>query len=98
MAKQNIYDDEVFFEHFKSLRAGEINFNDVIETPIITSMLPDLKGEKVLDIGCGMGQHAGQYARMGGGIGAGDGHFGNNACLRRQTQRSGQYQLPQACV
>ena len=65
MAKQNIYDDEVFFEHFKSLREDEINFNDVIETPIITSMLPDLKGKKVLDIGCGMGQHAGQYARMG---------------------------------
>ncbi len=65
MAKQNIYDDEVFFEHFKGLREDEINFNDVIETPIITAMLPDLNGKKVLDIGCGMGQHAKQYARMG---------------------------------
>lgn len=65
MAKQNIYDDEVFFEHFRTLREDEINFNDVIETPIITSMLPDLKGKKVLDIGCGMGQHARQYAQMG---------------------------------
>ena len=49
MAKQNIYDDEVFFEHFKGLREDEINFNDVIETPIITAMLPDLNGKKVLD-------------------------------------------------
>ena len=65
MAKQNIYDDEVFFEHFRTLREDEINFNDVIETPIIISMLPDLKGKKVLDIGCGMGQHARQYAQMG---------------------------------
>ncbi len=65
MAKQNIYDDEVFFEHFKGLREDEINFNDVIETPIITAMLPDLNGKKVLDIGCGMGQHAKQYAQMG---------------------------------
>lgn len=65
MAKQNIYDDEVFFEHFRTLREDEINFNDVIETPIITSMLPDLKGKKILDIGCGMGQHARQYAQMG---------------------------------
>ena len=65
MAKQNIYDNEVFFEHFKGLREEEINFNDVIETPIITAMLPDIKGKRVLDIGCGMGQHAMQYAKMG---------------------------------
>ena len=28
-------------------------------------MLPDLHGKKVLDIGCGMGQHARQYSEMG---------------------------------
>ena len=58
MAKQNIHDDEMFFDNFKNLRSSEINFNDVIESPIITAMLPDMKGKKVLDIGCGMGQHA----------------------------------------
>ena len=60
MAQQNIYDNEVFFDSFKGLRSDEINFNEVIETPIITAMLPDMKGKKVLDIGCGMGQHASQ--------------------------------------
>ena len=35
MAQQNIYDNDKFFENFKSLREDEINFNDVIETPII---------------------------------------------------------------
>ena len=65
MAQQNIYDNEVFFDNFKGLRSDEINFNEVIETPIITAMLPDLKGKKILDIGCGMGQHAMQYSKAG---------------------------------
>lgn len=65
MAKQNIYDNDTFYENFRSSRAKDLNFNDVIETPIITAMLPDLKGKKVLDVGCGMGQHALQYAKKG---------------------------------
>ncbi len=65
MAKQNIYDNDVFYENFKGLRSDEINFNDVIETPIITAMLPDLNDKKILDIGCGMGQHAVQYSKAG---------------------------------
>ena len=65
MAQQNIYDNDTFYESFKGLRSDEINFNDVIETPIITKMLPDLKGKKLLDIGCGMGQHAMQYSKAG---------------------------------
>ncbi len=65
MAKQNIYDNDTFFEGFKNIRSDEINFNDLIETPIITAMLPNLKGKRVLDIGCGMGQHAMQYSKQG---------------------------------
>lgn len=65
MSKQNIYDNESFFENFKDKRASEINFNDCIETPILHAMLPDMRGKKVLDIGCGMGQHAKQYSDMG---------------------------------
>ena len=65
MAQQNIYDNDTFFDNFSNLRNSEINFNDVIETPIINSMLPDLSGKKILDIGCGMGQHAMQYSKAG---------------------------------
>lgn len=65
MAQQNIYDDDVFFADFSGKRDDELSSNNVIETPIITSMLPDLKGKKVLDIGCGMGQHAVQYSKAG---------------------------------
>ena len=65
MSKQNIYDNEKFYENFAELRAKDLNFNDVIETPIISGMLPELDGKTVLDIGCGMGQHAMQYAKSG---------------------------------
>lgn len=65
MAQQNIYDNDKFFESFKEIRADEINFNDLIETPILLGMMPELKGKRVLDVGCGMGQHAGQYSDMG---------------------------------
>ena len=65
MSKQNIYDNEGFFESFRNNRNHSVNFNDCIETPILFSMLPDLHGKTILDIGCGMGQHAKQYSDMG---------------------------------
>lgn len=65
MAKQNIYDNEMFFENFRDMRSQKINFNDCIETPMLLAMLPKLHGKKILDIGCGMGQHAKQYSDMG---------------------------------
>jgi len=65
MSGQNIYDNDAFFEDFRSSRSREVNFNDCIETPILFAMLPDLHGKKILDIGCGMGQHAKQYSEMG---------------------------------
>lgn len=65
MSKQNVYDDDAFFEDFRKSRESGINFNDCIETPILFSMLPEVKGKAVLDIGCGMGQHAKAYAGMG---------------------------------
>ena len=65
MSKQNIYDNDVFFENFRNSRDKGANFNDCIETPILLGMLPDLHGKTVLDIGCGMGQHAKQYSDLG---------------------------------
>ena len=65
MSGQNIYDNDAFFENFRNSRSKEVNFNDCIETPILFSMLPDLRGKKILDIGCGMGQHAKKFSEMG---------------------------------
>lgn len=50
MAKQNIYDNDSFFENFKNLRNNKINFNDCIETPILLAMIPEVDGKRVLDI------------------------------------------------
>lgn len=61
MSKQNIYDNEIFYENFKNIRSNDVNYNDLIETPILLEMLPDLFDKSLLDIGCGMGQHAKQY-------------------------------------
>lgn len=65
MSKQNIYDNEIFYENFKKIRNSDVNFNDIIETPILLEMLPDLYDKSILDIGCGMGQHAKQYSEKG---------------------------------
>lgn len=57
MAKQNIYDNEIFFEGYKKIRDNELNANNLFEIPALFSMMPDLNGKKVLDLGCGFGEH-----------------------------------------
>lgn len=57
MAKQNIYDNEIFFEGYKKIRDNEFNANNLFEIPALFSMMPDLNGKKVLDLGCGFGEH-----------------------------------------
>ena len=65
MAKQNIYDNEVFFEGYKQLRKKESNANDLFEIPALFSLLPDLKGKAVLDLGCGFGEHCKGFIEKG---------------------------------
>ena len=71
MPQQNVYDNDAFFESFRSSRDDDVNFNDCIETPILLGMLPDLCGvaeerrirgqEEVADPACTA------FARMRGG-------------------------------
>lgn len=65
MAKQNIYDNDTFFEGYKKLRENEINANDLFEIPFLFSMLPDLKNKKILDLGCGFGEHCKLFVEKG---------------------------------
>ena len=65
MAKQNIFDNEVFFEGYKDLRNREKNANNLFEIPALFSLLPELKGLRILDLGCGFGEHCKDYIRMG---------------------------------
>jgi len=57
MHEQNIYDDQVFFEGYKKLRANPLSANVVIEKPALFSLCPDFAGKTVLDLGCGYGEN-----------------------------------------
>lgn len=65
MSKQNIYDNETFFEGYKKIRGNEANANNLFEIPALFSLLPDLKGRRIIDLGCGLGEHCMQYVRDG---------------------------------
>lgn len=57
MAKQNIYDNDIFFEGYKKIRNNQANANNLFEIPMLFSSMPELKGKSVLDLGCGFGEH-----------------------------------------
>jgi SAM-dependent methyltransferase len=57
VAQQNIFDNEIFFDGYRKIRENSGNANDLFEIPALLSLLPDLKGKKILDLGCGFGPH-----------------------------------------
>lgn len=63
--KKSIYDTPIFFERYQQLRHNPISMNEVVEKPTMFGMLPELKGKKVLDLGCGMGEHLAYYLEQG---------------------------------
>lgn len=65
MGKQNIYDNQTFFDGYKALRYKANNANLVFEIPALLSLLPDMRGKKVLDLGCGFGDHCKLFVEMG---------------------------------
>lgn len=65
MAKQNIYDNEIFFEGYKGIRENKANANVLFEIPALTSLLPDIKGKRILDLGCGFGEHCKMFVDAG---------------------------------
>ncbi len=65
MAKQNIYDNDIFFEGYKNIRINQANANNLFEIPALFSAMPDLKGKNVLDLGCGFGEHCTRFIKEG---------------------------------
>lgn len=53
--KQNIYDNDQFFESYKHLRETNSGLNELLEQPAIKRVLPPLSNLKILELGCGMG-------------------------------------------
>lgn len=65
MAKQNIYDNETFYEGYKKIRDNKNNANNLFEIPALLSLLPDLKDKRILDLGCGFGEHCKMFIEKG---------------------------------
>lgn len=63
--EQNIFDDPEFFEGYKALRETDDNFNVLLEQPAMRKLLPDIKGKRVLDIGCGAGGNCLDFVNRG---------------------------------
>ena len=52
---QNIYDNAGFFAGYSQLRRSREGLDGMPEWPALKAMLPDLKGRRVVDLGCGFG-------------------------------------------
>jgi len=52
---QNIYDNAGFFAGYAQLRRSVDGLDGAPEWPTLKSMLPDLTGKRVVDLGCGFG-------------------------------------------
>ncbi len=65
MSTQNIFDNQIFFDGYKTLRDSDCNANDLIEQPAMKKLLPDLSGKAVLDLGCGYGHNCIDFVKKG---------------------------------
>jgi SAM-dependent methyltransferase len=52
---QNIYDNTYFFQEYSRMERSLLGLAGAPEWPSLRSMLPDLTGARVLDLGCGFG-------------------------------------------
>jgi len=52
---QNIYDNAAFFEGYSKLRRSLEGLEGAPEWASLRAMLPDVRGKRVLDLGCGFG-------------------------------------------
>ncbi|MCF3109345.1 class I SAM-dependent methyltransferase [Niabella sp. CC-SYL272] len=63
--EQNKYDDPSFFESYSRMPRSQEGLSAAGEWPVLRAMLPDLKGKRVLDLGCGYGWHCRYAAEQG---------------------------------
>ncbi len=65
--KQNIYDNDNFFDQYEEMRIEkkEKNANDLIEIPNFRKIMPDVKGKSILDLGCGYGENDKYFKDLG---------------------------------
>lgn len=49
----SVYEEEEFFENYMMRRTRPESPNNIIEKPILLDLIGDVKGKRVLDLGCG---------------------------------------------
>jgi ubiquinone/menaquinone biosynthesis C-methylase UbiE len=52
---QNIYDDPEFFAGYQEMRAAARGLHETTIRPALPDLLPELRGRRVVDLGCGDG-------------------------------------------
>jgi SAM-dependent methyltransferase len=52
---QNIYDEQRFFDAYSQLPRSVHGLDGAPEWPVLSALLPPLRGRKMLDLGCGFG-------------------------------------------
>lgn len=62
---QNIYDDPTFFAGYATLERFGEGWTTAVEHADFMALLPDPRGSRVLDLGCGSGQLAHHLAKAG---------------------------------
>lgn len=62
---QNIYDNDTFFKEYTALRSRRENYNNYLEQPAMAQLLPEIKGLRVIDLGCGFGANCMDFVHRG---------------------------------
>lgn len=55
--KESKYDDEIFFKKYSEMNRSANGLSGAGEWSELQKLLPDFKGKRVLDLGCGYGWH-----------------------------------------
>lgn len=63
--KENKYDDPVFFSKYSSMTRSKNGLSGAGEWHELKQLLPNFKGKRVLDLGCGFGWHCRYAAEQG---------------------------------
>lgn len=56
--KENKYDDKIFYEKYSQMNRSKEGLSGAGEWETLKGMLPDFKGKRMLDLGCGYGWYS----------------------------------------